>query len=301
MNDNKSFFHVFADGALGAGFILSIADYIAVMNIIAVCAANSGVVIVAFSIEDTHPHFLILATREDCARFITMFDSIYCHFATRNRPKGCCPHIRLEMYPVADVQSLRNVAVYVINQPTKDGKKVMPYDYLWGSGSLYFRTSYIPVWLITDDGGVVNPVKFSSLSAMKKRQILHTRQYSIPGDWLVAGDIILPSNYVDIACFEAIYSTHNAFRVFMSNNKSRDDEIRASIAQSRGIQLEDMEARQLCGDECKLMYGTRDPRRLDAMQRVNLAQMLRRKWRLSLRQLASLVRLPEIEVRRYVV
>ena len=271
------------------------------MNIIAVCAANTGIVVVAFTIEDTHPHFLLWATRGDCARFISMFDCIYLHFATRNRPKGSCPHIRLEMYPVANGQSLRNVAVYVINQPTKDGKKVMPYDYPWGSGSLYFRTSFVPVWLIASDGSLVKPVQFSSLESTKKRRILHTRQYSIPGDWLVAGDIILPTNYVDVARFEAIYSTHNAFRVFMSNNKSRDDEIRASIAQSRGIQLEDMEARQLCGDECKLMYGTRDPRRLDAMQRVDLAKMLRRKWRLSLRQLASLVRLPEIEVRRYVM
>ena len=141
--EEKSFFHLFADGALSAGFILSIKDYIAVMNIIAVCAANSGATVVAFSIEDTHPHFLLFATREECVRFLEMFESIYRHFATRSRPKGFCPSIKLEMYPVPDEQSLRNVGVYVINQPTKDGKRVMPYDYPWGSGPLYFRGRFV--------------------------------------------------------------------------------------------------------------------------------------------------------------
>ncbi len=91
MNETKSFFHLFADGALSAGFILSIKDYIAVMNIIAVCAANSGATVVAFSIEDTHPHFLLFATREECVRFLEMFESIYRHFATSLPLAPGCP------------------------------------------------------------------------------------------------------------------------------------------------------------------------------------------------------------------
>lgn len=300
MNETKSFFHLFADGALSAGFILSIKDYVAVMNIVAVCAANSGATVVAFSIEDTHPHFLVFATRQECVRFLEMFESIYRHFATRSRPKGFCSHIKLEMYPVPDEQSLRNVGVYVINQPTKDGKRVMPYDYPWGSGCLYFRGRFVPVWLISESGSLVCPVPFGSLESLRKREILHTRQYTIPPDWLVAGDLILPSNYVDVQMFESIYKTHNAFRVFLSSNKSKDDEVRAKIAEARGVMLEDTEARQVCGDECLALFGNRNVRRLSPIQRLRLAQALRRKHRLSMRQLASVVRLPEAEVRRYV-
>ena len=231
MNETKSFFHLFADGALSAGFILSIKDYVAVMNIVAVCAANSGATVVAFSIEDTHPHFLLFATQQECVRFLEMFESIYRHFATRS---------------------------------------------------------------------LVCPVPFSSIGSVRQREILHTRQYSIPGDWLVAGDLILPTNYVDVQMFESIYKTHNAFRVFLSSNKSKDDEVRAKIAEARGVMLEDTEARQVCGDECLALFGNRNVRRLSPIQRLRLAQALRRKHRFSMRQLASVVRLPEAEVRRYV-
>ena len=300
MNEAKSFFHLFADGSVSKGFILTVKDYIAVMNIVAVCAANSCATVVAFSLEDTHPHFLLNGFRGNCVRFLEMFETIYRHFVTKTRPYGFCPHLHLDMYPVGDEQNLRNVAVYVVNQPTKDGKRVMPYDYPWGSGSLYFRGRFVPVWLISENGSLVCPVTFSSIGSARQREILHTRHYTIPPDWLVAGELILPTNYVDVQMFESIYKTHNAFRVFLSSNKSKDDEVRAKIAEARGVMLEDTEARQICGDECLALFGNRNVRRLDPMQRVRLAQVLRRKHRLSIRQLSSVVRLPEVEVRRYV-
>ena len=72
------------------------------------------------------------------------------------------------------------------------------------------------------------------------------------------------------------------------------------MAEQRGVSLEDLEARIICGNVCKSLFGTRDPRRLDASQRIRLAQQLRHQYRLTFRQLATLVRLPETEVRNYV-
>ena len=74
----------------------------------------------------------------------------------------------------------------------------------------------------------------------------------------------------------------------------------AKMAEQRGVAMEDLEARKVCGDVCKQMYGTRDPRRLDTPRRIRLAQQLRQQFRLTFRQLATLVRLPETEVRTFV-
>ena len=74
----------------------------------------------------------------------------------------------------------------------------------------------------------------------------------------------------------------------------------AKMAEERGVMMEDMEARKTCGDICKQMFGTRDPRRLDPRDRISLAQQLRRRFRLTFRQLATLVRLPETEIRTFV-
>ena len=123
---------------------------------------------------------------------------------------------------------------------------------------------------------------------------------TIPDDWLVCNGFILPTNYIDIARFESIYQTHNRYRVFLSSPRKREEEMLRKMAEYRGVTMEDLEARKICGDVCKLLFGTRDPRRLDTTQRVTLAQQLRRQYRMTFRQLATLVRLPEGEIRTYV-
>lgn len=296
----KQFYHYCADGQDSRNFIISRNDYIAAMNIIALCAANTEAAVVAFSLEDSHPHKLIFGTIEECAAFKEMFETLFRHYAVRSRLGKGEYYLRGELYPIGeDLSYLKNVAVYTIIQPTKDGKRVMPYDYLWGTGSLYFRDKrFLPIWRFDDSGNVCPVVSFGSLSKQRQREMVHSRKHTVPSDWKVCNGIILPTNYVDVSRFESIYGTHNTFRVFLSNNRQKEEEILRRMAGERGVFLEDIEVRQLCGDESKLLFGTRDPRRLSPEDRIVLAQNLRRKHRISFRQLAFAVRLPEKEIRR---
>lgn len=299
---NKEYFHVCANGADSRNFIISEDDYYTAFNYFGVCAANTEVEVVSFSIEDSHPHALLWGTRLECSRYTVLYESLYTHYAAATRNGGADLVLRCELYPIGDdMDYLRNVAVYTIIQPTKDGKSVMPYDYLWGTGSLYFRNGfYTPVWYFDKEGTIRQPSPFVSLGAREKRALLHTRNYMIPDDWLVCNGFILPENYVNIERFESIYMTFNRFRVFLSSPKSREEVMLAKMAEERGVMMEDMEARKACGDCCKRMFGTRDPRRLDPRNRLSLAQQLRSQLRLTYRQLATLVRLPETEIRTFV-
>lgn len=110
----------------------------------------------------------------------------------------------------------------------------------------------------------------------------------------------MPNNYINVPLFEDIFKSHNRYRVFLSNNSACDAEILKRMAYERGVMLDDLEARDKCAAECKAMYGIKDPRRLDPSRRVALAQLLRRKHRMTIRQVAKLIRLPESEVARYV-
>ena len=298
----KGYFHVCANGADSKNFIICLADYRAAFNLIGVCAANTRVVVVSFSIEDSHPHFLLWGTQADCLRFKTLFETLYIHYAAATRKGGADLALRCELYPIGDDEEyLLNVAVYTIIQATKDGKAVMPYDYLWGTGSLVFRTGfYVLPWLFDEKGAICRPVPFCSLGARERRALLHTRRLSIPDHWLVCNGLILPTNYVDVARFESIYTTHNRFRVFLSSPRKREEMMLKRMAEDRGVAMEDLEARTVCGDLCKQMFGTRDPRRLDPMSRIQLARALRNQYRNTFRQLATLVRLPESEIRFYV-
>lgn len=301
--DTLHYFHYCAKGADAQNFILCEADFMAVFNIIALCAAVTGAIVVSFSIEDTHPHILLYGTLAQCARFKVLFEKLCrCH-AVETREGGADFVLRGELYSIGDDLSyLRNVAIYTIIQPTKDGKRVMPYDYRWGTGSMYYRSGfYTPVWLFDTSGVIREPVRFGDLSALKRRQISHSRLLTIPYNWLVCNDLILPSNYVDVARFEQIFGTPNRFRVYLASNKSKEEEMNSRMAEERGIALDDGEARQICGDQCHALFGTRDPRRLMASERITLAQEIRRKHRLTRRQLAKVVRLPEDEIRQWVL
>lgn len=299
--ETKQFFHFCANGAETKNYIISKSDYYAAFNLMGVCAANSPVIVLSFSIEESHPHGLLWGTLMDCQQFVSRYEDQHTRFATRTHPKGLPFAFQCELFPVNDEKYLKNVATYTIIQPTKDGKPVMYYDYLWGTGSMYFRSDgHIPVWQISENNEILQPIPFGSLTVREKRELTHSQVLTIPDDWLVCNGFILPSNYVDVERFESIYRTHNTFRVFTSSPKQREEEMLQAMANYRGVSLEDLEARRICGDVCKQMFGFRDPRRLDSPRRINLAQQLRRQYRLSFRQLSTLVYVPEVEIRRYV-
>ena len=300
--NRKQFYHICAKGADARNFILCPGDYYAAFNLIGVCAANSRVVIVSFSIEDSHPHILIWGTYEDCLAFMLMFENLYRHHAAATRIGDTELYLHCELYPIGDDEDyLRNVAVYTVIQPTKDGKPVMYYDYRWGTGSMYFRNGYYtPVWLFDANGVIRQPERFGDQDTLMKRSLLHSRKLTVPDNWLVCNGFILPSNYIDVPRFENIYQTHNRFRVWTSSPKKREEEMNLRMAEYRGVTFEDLEARKRCGDICKQLYGTRDPRRLSGTQRIAVAQQLRHQFRLTFRQLSTLVRLPETEIRAHV-
>ena len=299
--ENKKFFHLCGDGPESRNFITSLADYRAAFNLVGVCAANNEVVVASFSMEESHGHSLLWGTLEACTHFKIMYETQYKHYAAATRPKGQELVLDFELYPVDDELYLKNVAIYTIIQPTKDGKPIMFYDYRWGTGSMYFRDkNHIPVWYYDEEGIIHEPVPFGEFGEREKRLIVHSKTLMIPDTWQVCNGLILPSNYINVETFEGIYRTHNAFRVFTASSKAREEEMLRKMADYKGVTMDDLLARQLCGDICKEMFGTRDPRRLNTIQRVSLAQNLRRLYRPSFRQLASLVRLSEKELRMYV-
>lgn len=300
--ENKQFFHLCGNGTQSRNFITCETDFQAAFNLIGVCAANTDADVVSFSIEESHPHALLWGTETACLLFKDKYETQYRHFAAATRSNGFELVLDFELYPIGnDENYLKNVAIYTIIQPTKDGKPIMFYDYRWGTGSMYFRgKNYVPVWYFDRQGVIREPQLFSEFNKLEKRAIVHSQSLIIPNDWKICNGLIIPTNYIDPKIFESIYRTHNAFRVFAASSKSREEEMLRKMADYHGSSLDDLEARQLCGDISKQMFGTRDPRRLSSSQRIALAQQLRRLYKMSFRQLSTIIRVNEQDLRLYV-
>lgn len=296
----SGYFHLCSDGELTPNFLTCEDDYRVAFNLIGVCAAGCDCRILSFSLEDTHLHLLLYGTRESVISFKTMYEESWANHMCRVRGSKQDADVELEVMTIDSVDYLMSVGTYTIVQPTKDGKQIMPYDYRWGTGSMYFRAAgHQSIWRTDASGNPVVPVCAGDLQIRQLRAALGSRR-PIPDEWLLCDGLLLPDNYVDVVHFESIYKTANCFRVFLASSRSRDLAVQERIAAYRGIALEDIEARQHCRNLMKEMYGFADVRRLNAQGRIMLAQQLRRRLRLSSRQIASLVRLPYGEVCKYI-
>ena len=191
---------------------------------------------------------------------------------------------------------LKKVGAYVLVQPTKDGKGIMPYDYPWSSAPLYFRgEKVVPVWCVDRHGVVQEAVRIGDMTCRERKKQFRT-DVPLPDNWLTCNGIILPANYVDIDRFEQIYRTHNAFRAFLS--RSSDSEIIRQTAMVKGVSLPDHEMREACRRVCREIFGVRDVRVLDSTKRLELARKLRRRYLVSSKQLSRIVHVPVDEIER---
>lgn len=296
----KGYYHMFANGDDARNFITTTEEFKKSFNRFGICAYRTGATVVAASVEDSHPHALLWGTFEECHNFKDLYEDLSKRSIVQQRGSLDGVNLVCELCSITDEQYLRNAAAYVIIQATKDGKAIMPYDYLYGTGSLYFRSSHtILPWLTDDNGQILKTYKISELSVKEKLRLVGSKA-DLPGDWLVCNGFILPESYVDIRRFENIYRTHNCFRVFLASSKARDEEVRKAMSMQRGILIEDLDARKICQEVCQELFCKQSTRHLDANQRLSLAQHLRKKYQLSFRQLSQLTKLPESELRKYI-
>lgn len=269
--DYPHYYHLCSDGELTPQFINSDDDFRVAFNLVGICAANSDVKVLAFSIEDTHLHSLLYGTKAGCIAFKTLYEESWVHHIGRIRGTRKGAEIELELIPIDSEEYLKNVGTYTIYQATKDGKKVMPYDYRWGTGSMYFRRKgYQSIWLVDDSGESLDLSKMEDYSERTRQRLLCSR-LPVPDSWMMCGNILLPDNYVDVARFEQIYVSANCFRVFLGNSRNRDQMVQEKMAAYRGVSLEDTEGRIICKEMMVAMFGFKDVSRLDGLGRVQLA------------------------------
>jgi len=298
--ESEHYYHMFANGDDAKNFITNQKEFKAAFNRFAVCQHLTGVSVLSHSVEDTHPHALLKGSYEACTKFKWLYEDLSIRSIVQQRGSKDGVILNCELDEIDSEQYLMNVGTYTIIQATKDGKAVMPYDYLYGTGALYFRSpSVILPWYLDECGNLLKPVRYGDLTALEQRHLCATK-HKLPEDWLVCNGFVLPNNYVDVKGFEAIYRTHNCFRAFLSSSKARDTEILNRMAACRGIMLDDLEARRLCRDKCQQLFSKDATRHLTTENRITLARILRKDYLLSYRQLSILVKVPEMELRKYV-
>lgn len=297
-HENKTFFHVFANGNDCKNLLTSVDDFIAAFNRVGICTLYSKAEVVCFALEDTHPHFLLYGTKNECLKYMLKYQKSLLRYLVYSRESVKDISFDLDILEITNERHLINTGVYIVNQATKDRKHVLPLDYRWSSGCLYFRPShYISVWEIDDNGNRLSSMPLKSIPIRNQYKIFHTHT-KLPQEWIVCNGIILPQNYINVSIFESIYKTHNCYTSFLGSTKSFESVIE-KMSRHRGIAMETLEAREIFSSLCYQYYKKRDARWLNMNQRSFLARELRKKHNLTFKQLSALCRIPEDELHKY--
>lgn len=269
-------------------------DFIAGMNRIYITVSGFNVVILAFSLMDTHVHFVLHGAFEECNRFMHEYirrTSQYISKVHGERHKlGMVP---IDYQPVTDDAYLKTVICYTIKNAPVGGLPFTAWDYLWSSGPLYFRRPGIwgsPAW-IECQGSLGNQGR---LGLHKGRKLLRARD--IPDkDVPMIGQIVFPGVYVAYELVERLFKTCKSFIYFFCRTKEDDVDAKGGTISHLTMPIQEM--RQHKNELCREMFGVETVRILDMRQRLTLARSLRSRFNSSVKQIVRLTGLRYEEVK----
>lgn len=287
----KNCWHFSTDGNAVDALFYDEADFIAGMNRIFVVVQSYNVVILAFSLMDTHVHFLLYGLFEDCNRF--MHDYVHrtsWYISVRHGESHKLEHVPITHQPVDNDFYLKTVICYIVKNAPVGGIPFMGWDYPWSSGPLYFRKAgqwSSPAWL----GGMETSAR---MGLVRRRECLHTRYPSME-DVRMVGDLVFPGEYVAYSIVERIFKTCKSFNFFMCITKEEDVDARGGTISHLSIPMQEM--RQHKNDVCREMFGMNSVKKLNTQQRLRLARTLRKRYNSSIKQIARLCGLVYGEVK----
>lgn len=211
----RTYFHFCSKGFKSEILYNTKEEFIAGMNRIAVCLAiclNSGrpVVILAFCLMDNHFHFILWGEEEDCDYFAENYKKLTAMWVSNHRGEPLSEPIEVGHWHIARDKVSEKIS-YVLRNPLAAGMRVSPQGYRWSSASLMFS-----------DFQPEPRVQLSSLSTVSIKRRCSTK-VSLPGNWLIVGDMVWPGSYVDFVSAEKAYRSVGSF-LFELNNSNLDKE-----------------------------------------------------------------------------
>ena len=267
-------------------------DFIAGMNRVYVVVKGYKVVILAFSLMDTHVHFILYGEIEECRRFMHDYVARTSrHIAITHGDNNKLADVPIHYQEIDTDSYLKTAICYTVKNAPAGGISYMGWDYPWSSGPLYFRRPSLwssPSWTFEESHKVLDE------GLVRQRQVLRTRNRQ-KDEVRMIGDIIFPGEYVAYEVVEMLFKTCRSFNFFMCISKEDDVDSRGGTISHLSIPMSEM--RQHKNEVCRELFGVTSVKGLSTTQRVRLARTLRSRYNSSIKQIIRLSGLVYSEVK----
>ncbi len=269
-------------------------DFMDGMNRIYVAVQGYKVIVLAFSLMDTHIHFVLYGPFEECNRFIHDYlRRTSWYISVKYGEKHKLEDIPVSHQKIDSDNYLKTVICYTVKNAPVAGIRYNALDYPWSSGPLYFKRSGTwcsPTWI----DGCGKPFENTPLGTREKRALLKTRK-QLSGNMRMIGKLVFPGEYVAYELVELLFKTCKSFNYFLCRTKEEDVDARGGILSHLSIPMQEM--RQHKNEICKELFGTSSIKGLTVDNRIRLAKVLKARYHSSMKQIARLSGLVYNEVK----
>ena len=290
----KNCWHFSTDGNAVDCLFYDDDDFIAGMNRIYIMVRGYNVIILAFSLMDTHIHFVLYGEFDECNHFMHEYvrrTSIF--IAKKHGENHKLDGVPIDYQRVDNDYYLKTVICYTVKNAPVAGVPFNALDYPWSSGPLYFKKA--GYWSSPSWQGKENNLSDSGIMGTKTlRKVLKTRD--LPEKNLrMAGSLIFPGEYVAYELVERLFKTTKSFNYFLCRTKEEEVDSKGGTISHLSVPMQEM--RQHKNELCLELFNTASIKTLNTSQRLILARSLRSRFNSSIKQIARLCGLVYNEVK----
>lgn len=283
-------YHIYSDGTRLAVLCDTDEDYVFMMNQIAITSLYCDVRILCQEVMRTHFHIVAVGEPEQIQKYRREIKRLITRRYNRDGLGDIVKDaIQIAVDPIKDDEELRRKIIYVFRNCTEAGFRLLPEDYPWGPGQVYYRqdkTTYR---------------KVSELDYREQCRLFRTR-VKLPQNWeFDAKGMLVPRSYFDTEYLHnEVFLSPRQFIAFL--NVKKKDLIEMEAADARPFQEKQDEGKLLKEMEQESMNRYDKPiKQLSQVDKIHLATYFwNERKTLSVKQLARLSRLNEDVLRAIV-
>ena len=268
-------------------------DFMDGMNRVFIVSKSFDVIILAFTLMDTHVHFILYGEFDECNRFMHEFiRRTSQHISSRHGETSKLRDVHIRHQVIDNDQYLKIAICYTIKNAPVGGLPYNALDYPWSSGPLYFRHKGLwssPLWI----NEINKAESINQLGVRNGRTVLKSRDVS--GEGRMIKGIVFPGEYVAYETVEQLFKSCKAFNFYMGISKEKDVDEKGGVISYLSLPLQEM--RQHKTECCQEMFGQKSIKKLDTSKRLMLAKRLKSRYNSSTKQIARLCGLVYDEVK----
>lgn len=286
------FFHWCCKGLTSDLLFENEQEFIAGMNRIAVCylyclEKGRPVRIVAFCLLNNHFHFVLYGSEEDTELFMEHYKMLTLQWIRYHRQERLHGEIELGHWPARNPEHAREKVVYTLRQTLEAGLRITPQGYPWCSARLMFN----------DNSYILKTTKTANQVSGRFIQTILFSKISLPSAWrILSNGMIWPGEYTDVQIAEGMFMGVKDF-MFCMNNGNIDKAVLAEIS-AQAPSLPDVEVKDKAESLTRDLFAKKRISECSAEERVAIARFLRHELHCGHKQLARIVRMDEVELRR---